>query len=256
MQDNQHGKPGLNGAGPWASQPGSQAVPYRMQSPRKDQAQQGQARSAAMASQAAEGQVARQQACGDVATETLVWHRDDTFDEASQQTAEQMASKVLRFDPSLGADGAFYFVSPDSAQPSMVCTDHQHTSNAVASDSAHSQLKVAASVSQNSQAQPMIQQSSKSGQLQTASDTACQVKASTEDPGQGMGGNAAAQPMQHDSTGAEQSSAPAQPAFPVQGGGQAGILLRAAAAAAAGCSHELVLAAAGRASPDEEAADR
>ncbi|KAL0051430.1 hypothetical protein WJX82_007360 [Trebouxia sp. C0006] len=109
---------------------------------------------------AVSGQYARKEPFAELATEMLAWQRDDSGDQMSQQTAEESACKVLRFDPSLGADGAFYFAS-------------------------------------------VIQ---------------------------------------------------AQALFPVEGGGQAGVLLRAAAAAAAGFSHELVLAAAGKASPDADRA--
>ncbi|KAL0026026.1 hypothetical protein WJX79_002254 [Trebouxia sp. C0005] len=65
---------------------------------------------------AASGQYARQEPFAELATEMRAWQHDDRGDQMSQQTAQESACKVLRFDPSLGADGAFYFVSPDATQ--------------------------------------------------------------------------------------------------------------------------------------------
>lgn len=205
---------------------------------------------------AVSGQYARKEPFAELATEMLAWQRDDSGDQMSQQTAEESACKVLRFDPSLGADGAFYFVSPDATQQQSSVPADRQQKDANAADAGQNQVQAAGSSWLKDTAQPGMHRdeadqsrlaSPSGGPAQPAvalcngeSDPVCAVHQ---------------QSLQEEGAHTGQASViQAQALFPVEGGGQAGVLLRAAAAAAAGCSHELVLAAAGKASPDADRA--
>ena len=203
--------------------------------------------SVAGAGLAVDGPSARQEPFAELATDMLAWQQDDSVTE----TAEQMACKVLHFDPTLGTDGAFYFVSPDIAQQLRVSADEQLGPRATTSSLHQSQLQPAASPTQHG-VQQSGQQGRGPGNVRVMLDTNCQAQSGAGAADQANTGNAEAQPAQVASGSMEQQAAgQAQPLFPVQGGGKAGVLLRAAAAAAAGCSHELVLAAAGHISEED-----
>ena len=207
---------------------------------------------------AASGHCARKEPFAELATEMLAWQHDDSGDQVSQQTAEESACKVLRFDPSLGADGAFYFVSPDATQQqsSIPADRQQNPQDANAADAGQNQVQSAGSSLLKDTAQPGMHRdeadqsrlASPTGGPAQPADALCNAES---DPVC----TAHQQSLLEEGTHAGQAGAlQPQPLFPVEGGGQAGVLLRAAAAAAAGCSHELVLAAAGKASPDADRA--
>ena len=207
---------------------------------------------------AASGQYARKEPFAELATEMLAWQHDDSGDQMSQQAAEESACKVLRFDPSLGADGAFYFVSPDATQQqsSIPADRQQKPQDANAAAAGLGQVQAASSFLPKDTAQlgmPRIEAdqsrlASPSGGPAQPADALCNGESDPVCTAQ-------QQSLQEEGTHAGQAGAlQAQPLFPVEGGGQAGVPLRAAAAAAAGCSHELVLAAAGKASPDADRA--
>ncbi|KAL0031589.1 hypothetical protein WJX77_008620 [Trebouxia sp. C0004] len=206
---------------------------------------------------AASGQYAREEPFAELATEMLAWQHDDSGDQMSQQAAEESACKVLRFDPSLGSDGAFYFVSPDATQQqSNIPADRQQNPQyANAADAGLGQVQAASSSLPKETAQPGMHRI-EADQSRLASPTGgpaqpdvalCNEKSSTVCTAQ-------QQSLQEGTHAGQAGVLQAQPLFPVEGGGQAGVLLRAAAAAAAGCSHELVLAAAGKASPHADRA--
>lgn len=208
--------------------------------------------------QAASGQYARKEPFAELATEMVAWQHDDSGDQMSQQTAEESACKVLRFDPSLGADGAFYFVSPDATQQqSNTPADRQQKpQDADAANAGLGQVQAASSSLLKDTAQAGMHRN-EADQSRHASPTGGPAQPANalcngeSDPVY----TAQQQSLQEEGTHAGQAGAlQAQPLFPVQGGGQAGVLLRAAAAAAAGCSHELVLAAAGKAFPNADRA--
>ena len=205
---------------------------------------------------AASEQYARKEPFAELATEMLAWQHDDSGDQMSQQTAEESPCKVLRFDPSLGADGAFYFVSPDATQQqrSIPADRQQKPQDANAADAGLGQVQAASN--------SLLKDTAQLGMHRIEPDQS-RLASPTGDPAQPADAlcngesdpvcSAQQQSLQEEGTHAGQEGAlQAQPLFPVEGGGQAGVLLRAAAAAAAGCSHELVLAAAGKASPDAD----
>lgn len=211
---------------------------------------------------AASGQYARKEPFAELATEMLAWQHDDSGDQTSQQTAEESACKVLRFDPSLGADGAFYFVSPDvTQQQSNIPADRQQQpQDANAADAGLSQMQAASnSVPKDTAQLSMHRLEADQPRLASPTGGPAQPDVALCNGESDPVCTAQQQSLQEEGTHAGQAGAlQAQPLFPVEGGGQAGVLLRAAAAAAAGCSHELVLAAAGKASPntDRATADR
>ena len=223
----------------------------------------------------------RQEPFAELASQMLAWQQDCSDSEGTaQQAAAREACKVLRFDPTLGTDGAFYFLTSQSVhtQPSPP-GQHEHH-QAAATDSPSSHLQVAQGQQQHSDSisevpdQRMQLPTPRSAQVaaqsggsaegaqatgekavQASSDQTCH--SDSRDAGANIEEAGAAQVQLMQSSTAEvpceqQAEVQAQPAFPVQGGGEAGVLLRAAAAAAAGCSHELVVAAAGRAHLQEE----
>ncbi len=207
---------------------------------------------------AASGQYARKEPFAELATEMLAWQRDDSGDQMSQQTAEEIACKVLRFDPTLGADGAFYFVSPDATQQqtNMPADRQQKPQDANAAGAGLGQVQAASSSLPKDTAQPgMHRDEADQSRLASPSGGPAQPAVALCNAESDPVCTAHLQSLQEEGTHAGQAGTlQAQPLFPVEGGGQAGVLLRAAAAAAAGCSHELVLAAAGKASPDADRA--
>jgi len=207
---------------------------------------------------AASGQYARKEPFAELATEMLAWQHDDSGDQMSQQTPEESACKVLRFDPSLGADGAFYFVSPDATQQqsNIPAGRQQKPQDANAADAGQNQAQAASSSLLEDTAQPgMHRNAADQSRLASPSGGLAQPVVALCNGESDPVCTAHQQSLQEEGAHAGQASViQAQPLFPVEGGGQAGVLLRAAAAAAAGCSHELVLAAAGKASPDADRA--
>lgn len=227
----------------------------------------------------------RQKPLAELASEMLARQPDSA---ASQGTAQQAANcercKILRFDPSLGTDGAFYFTasqSLDMQPPASQCEldqmaatsssscpqpadamvqqqqQHQHSGSRPGSPSRHMRLPEPASLQAATQSgrhedgvHPYVAPGEKARQSSSDQAAHAQSRAGITEVG-----DAQVQPMQADdakTVGEQQVAVQAQPQFPIQGGGEAGVLLRAAAAAAAGCSHELVVAAAGRACVEEE----
>lgn len=204
---------------------------------------------------AASGKYARKEPFAELATQMLAWQRDDSGEQMSQQTAEESACKVLRFDPSLGADGAFYFVSPDATQQqtNMPADRQQKPQDANAAGAGLGQVQAASSPLPKDTAQPgMHRNEADESKLASPSGGPVQSVVALCN-GESDAAYTAQQQSPQEGTHAGQAGAlQAQSLFPVEGGGQAGVLLRAAAAAAAGCSHELILAAAGKASPDAD----
>lgn len=226
-------------------------------------------------------------AFADLAAQTLAWQQDDGA--ASQSPSNPDASQVLRFDPTLGPDGGFYFVSWDSrqngadqshggqaAEPALQVEhrqqlqwEQQHSQAAmpVYADRQQSELQLhqakpipatgdtdtlhaaTATASQIAQAPAQMDMRCSPGDAAEASLSQCQA---ASDPEEGQEGRtSAAAPSAVLTASLAGPAAPltggtAAVPFPIQGGGEAGVLLRAAAAAAVGCSHELVMAAAGR----------
>ncbi|DBA91018.1 TPA: hypothetical protein ACH3X2_004218 [Trebouxia sp. C0005] len=204
---------------------------------------------------AASGQYARQEPFAELATEMRAWQHDDRGDQMSQQTAQESACKVLRFDPSLGADGAFYFVSPDATQQqSSISAERQQEPQDA--NAGLGQVQAASSSLLKGTAHPGVHiTEADQSRLASPASSPAQPAVALCKGGSDPVCTAQQQSLQEEGTHAGQAGAlQAQPLFPVEGGGQAGVLLRAAAAAAAGCSHELVLAAAGKASPDADRA--
>ena len=219
--------------------------------------------------------VSRQEPFADLASEVLAWQHDDTVSEAAQQAAAQEACKVLRFDPSLGTDGAFYFIAsqplgaqipaasegmaaagPVPAHPQAAGLDawQQHPPSAGFAIGQHLQVSGAETGPTVASAAESDRQGDSSNASKVTGDKSSKgsiVQAPHALPESGRAQLASSE-SQHLHTHASNASIGAQQAqaqFPVQGGGEAGVLLRAAAAAAAGCSHDLVVAAAGVASP-------
>lgn len=224
----------------------------------------------------------RQEPFAELASQVLAWQQNDSdMEGTAQQAAAREACKVLRFDPTLGTDGAFYFLTSQAVhtQPSPPgqCEHHQAAadspSNHMQDANAQGQQQHSDSISQvphqrmqlltpksvqvTGQSARLAEGAQATGEkaAQASSDQTCH--SGSRDGGANMeeAGNAQVQLMQPNATEAhpeQQAELQPQPAFPVQGGGEAGVLLRAAAAAAAGCSHELVVAAAGRAHLQEE----
>ena len=230
--------------------------------PEREPVQQSQEPCRLPPDQTAPGQLTgdtRQQPFADLAVGMLACEHDSSVSHMSQLTAEEMARSVLRFDPSLGTDGAFYFASPAAAQLRNAALTEGPRADATATAAAataaaagiHSHVHQACSSSPACTAQPVMQQ----GSAAEHSKVACSTVGPANTTAANASGNAEAacsgeqQALQEG--GSEQTgTVQGQPLFPLQGGRQAGVLLRAAAAAAAGCSHELVLAAAGCASED------
>ena len=208
----------------------------------------------------------------------LSWQQDDSgLEGTAQQAAAQEACKVLRFDPTLGTDGAFYFITSQSlgAQPPPAgqskqdhvaadsCSSHQQAANVLAQQQHSGSTDALPNQRLQLPAPESAQTAAQSGSEadgSTQADVATGKKAAqaSSDSRDGIStmaeaGTAQAQLMRAsaEENGEQQAEVQVQPAFPVQGGGEAGVLLRAAAAAAAGCSHELVVAAAGRACLEE-----
>lgn len=218
----------------------------------------------------------RQEPFAELASEVLAWQQDDSgMQGPAEQAAAQEACKVLRFDPALGTDGGFYFITPQSlgiqsppagqSEQDQVSADaissHQQAANMPAhqqhsgsTDGLRSQLPAFESV------QTAAQSGSEADGTQADGTTGKKAAQAVSDSSGGSAimaevGSAQVQLMQTtaaEDVGKQQAEVQAQPAFPVHGGGEAGVLLRAAAAAAAGCSHELVVAAAGQAHQEEE----
>ena len=247
--------------------------------PGTQQQQHEQAR--AQASHMSVSSAGRQEPFAELASQVLAWQQDcSDMEGTADQAAAREACKVLRFDPTLGTDGAFYFLTSQSVhtQPSPPGQREHHQAAATDLPSSHmqdaqGQQQHSDSVSEapqqrmqplNSKSAQIAAQSGRSAEgaqptgekaAQASSDQTC--RSDSRDAGAIMeeAGNAQVQLMQSNNAEAhceQQAEVQAQPAFPVQGGGEAGVLLRAAAAAAAGCSHELVVAAAGRADLQEE----
>lgn len=221
----------------------------------------------------------RQEPFAELASQELAWQQDNSGMEGTAQlAAAQDACKVLRFDPSLGADGAFYFITSQTLGMQPPATGQSEQCQ-VAADSSSSHQQAADVSAQQQQsgstdglpsqrlqlsASEPAQTSAQSGsevdgtQADVATGRqAAQASSDSRDGGAIMAEAGTAQVQLMQATGAEdvgkqQAEVQTQPAFPVQGGGEAGVLLRAAAAAAAGCSHELVVAAAGQARLKEE----
>lgn len=225
---------------------------------------------------------ARQEPFAQLANEVMAWQQGDTASEAARRAAAQEACKVLRFDPSLGTDGAFYFLTSDSLglqtppaseqQQSPFLADamqrhqkaasamaqHQH-SGAIEGATTHQlQLPVPASKLTAEAVQSDRPEGNEQSLVGSSKANSSQPVCAVPNSGSAsltQAGQTEAQPLHGDGSDVteEQQAAPqAQLQFPVQGGGEAGVLLRAAAAAAAGCSHELVIAAAGHAFPQED----
>lgn len=230
----------------------------------------------------------RQEPFAELASEVLAWQLDSTASEGSaHQAADHEAWKVLRFDPSLGDDGAFYFISSQSVEMQPPAAQHEHGQMAPASSSRHQPAHAMVQQEEQQQAsgstlsqhmQPpgpaTVQVAAQSGRQEKRAhpdaasaengwpSSSDQAAASRTKDGIEMvaeAGTAQVQSVQENNAAAvseQQRGVQAQPQFPVQGGGEAGVLLRAAAAAAAGCSHELVVAAAGRACKEEDSDSR
>ena len=273
---------------------------------------------------AAQEQTGLQQPFAALACDRDTWQQqNERHSKAVQLSAEQAACKVLRFDPSLGSDGAFYFEDPDAILPSIAASDEQplaaasasHLQQSAASSSGKDATQADSSMIQANVAAADGSTRGMGGKVETSVGTALQQPHASSSPLQpaqtasnrsSSGGAAPGSANQkgnsqgdtapgcivqeaHDQRAApglavqgtdEQEPAvqgpdrqgpvaqgavvqeaagkgtvvTALPAFPVQGGGQAGVLLRAAAAAAAGCSHELVVAAAGHARHEDMSA--
>lgn len=236
----------------------------------------------AQASHTSVSSAGRQEPFAELASEVLACQQDyPDMEGTAQQEAAREACKVLRFDPALGTDGAFYFITSQSVhtQPSPPGQSEHHQ---VAADSLSSHMQDANAQGQqqhsgstsevphqhmqplNRNSAQVAAQSGRSAEGAQATgekaalaspDRTCHPD--SRDAGANMeeAGNAQVQLMQSNAAEdhrEQQAEVQPQPAFPVQGGGEAGVLLRAAAAAAAGCSHELVVAAAGRAQLQEE----
>ena len=225
--------------------------------------------------------IARQESSAQLANEVMAWQQDDAASETAQHAAAQEACKVLRFDPSLGTDGAFYFITsgsfglqtpPASEQldgpPSADALQrHQKAASAVIQQQ-HSGPVECATTQQLQLPDPGSGQTAKAAQSDKPGGNEQSLESSKASSAQPVctapksvsaslmqAGQTEEQPVhghRSDTTGEQQAAMQAQPLFPVQGGGEAGVLLRAAAAAAVGCSHELVVAAAGRASSQED----
>ena len=238
--------------------------------------QQQHERVSGQASNESSRSAVRQEPFAELASEVLAWQQGDAGIEGT--AAAQEACKVLRFDPALGTDGGFYFITSQSlcTQPRPAGQNEQDQV-AAASPSSHQQAAIVPAQQQHSaptdglpnqrlqlpaseSAQTAMQSGSEADGTQADVATGQKTGQAISDSGHGSvimaeAGTAQLQLMQANAAedvGKQQAGAQAQPAFPVQGGGEAGVLLRAAAAAAAGCSHELVVAAAGRARLEEE----
>ena len=221
----------------------------------------------------------RQEPFAELASEVLAWQQEDSSMEGTaQQAAAQEACKVLHFDPTLGTDGAFYFITSQSlgTQPPPAgqseqdqvaadpCSSHQQAANALAQQRESGFTGVLPNQRLQLPAPESAQTAAQSGseadgtQADVAKgNKAAQANSDSRDGSAIMAEDGMAQVQLMQASAAEnvseqQAEVQLQPAFPVQGGGEAGVLLRAAAAAAAGCSHELVVAAAGRACLEEE----
>ena len=248
---------------------------------------------------AAQGQSDHQQPFAALACDGHAWQQqDDRYSKAVQLSAEQAACKVLRFDPSLGSDGAFYFEDPDATLPSIAASDGQllaaanasHLQQSAPSSSGKAATQADSSLSQASLAAadgstlgvggsngapvgtPTQQPHASSSPLQPAQTVSNRGSSGDAAPGSAIQGghitgNAA--PGSVVQAANDERAAPgsavgtdgqkpvvqgpneqdpvaqgavvqeavgkgtvvtALPAFPVQGGGQAGVLLRAAAA--------------------------
>lgn len=227
----------------------------------------------------------------DLAAQTLAWQQDADTDSANLPAADPTDGKVLRFDPTLGADGGFYFVSWNSSQSQQQVAGTEGAT--LPSQLEHGQqlqweqqtstcptdAPPFVKIQPQKEQQPCtLSVSQQLAQLRPApgsdnadtthartvpADTCLQTGAApstahaARDDVQlhtvalpGLSGlQAIAAAGVHPSAAAVGPSAAttavAAVPFPIEGGGEAGRLLRAAAAAASGCSHELVVAAAG-----------
>ncbi|KAL3152315.1 hypothetical protein ABBQ32_001384 [Trebouxia sp. C0010 RCD-2024] len=232
----------------------------------------------------------RQEPFAELASEVLAWQLDSTASEGkAQKAADHEACKVLHFDPSLGTDGAFYFITsqsgdmqppaqrehgqmapasssrPQPANAMVQQEEQQQPSGSIASlPNQHMQLpgpasvQVAAQSGRQQEGAHSVAASAEKGRP-SSSDQFVNSQTRVGITTVAEAGNAQVQYVQENGAAAvseQQFEVQAQPQFPVQGGGEAGVLLRAAAAAAAGCSHELVVAAAGRACKEEDSDSR
>lgn len=216
-------------------------------------------------------------AFADLAAQTLAWQQGEAA--AASLSDNLDASKVLRFDPMQGPDGGFYFESWDSshssAKQSQVDQDaqlapglqheqqqHSLAFAGLASEDKHQVLQAQTKVltgGHHPEASPSHANQVTQALTQTVSghmsrDVASaqmpavsQIRTQEQSGSSSVAGSAAmVKAAEHVAAAASSVTAAAAAAFPIQGGGEAGVLLRAAAAAASGCSHELVMAAAGR----------
>lgn len=226
--------------------------------PEREPVQQSQEPCRSQPDQTAPGQLTgdtRQQPFADLAVGMLACEHDSSVSHMSQLTAEEMARSVLRFDPSLGTDGAFYFASPAAAQLRNAALTEGPRADATATAGAgagpHIHVHEACSSAPGCTVQPVMQQGRAAEHSKVASSTVGLANATAANASGKTEAACSGEQQALQEGGSEQAGAmQGQPLFPLQGGGQAGVLLRAAAAAAAGCSHELVLAAAGCASED------
>ena len=196
-------------------------------------------------------QKATVQAFADLAAQTAAWQQDDPSSDGTPAPSAANGQKVLRFDPSLGSDGGFYFVSwralqdseaaNQTRQPATQASQAEHDPQGQA---VHCQPPVQLGQTEGAHASGMHAQDSASVDSSNA-DGHMHQPASQET---GHSAADAAKDCIHAASGQagdRQGHGAAAATFPIHGGGEAGRLLRAAAAAASGCSHDLVVAAAG-----------
>lgn len=233
-------------------------------------------------------------AFADLAAQTLALQHSDGAEAASLSPGDPNDGNVLRFDPALGPDGGFYFVSWDSSQSpqehphakipaqDVRQVDHGHQvqwerhSQCTAVESGCEEQHTlqdgfASSIQQVHQTDTTgvsnhtHEAASAVGQTRAMPTQSIVAPAPTDAAKLALHADSAESKCQSGALSAVAASTTPAPAgfaaaavqaavaaptasvpFPVQGGGEAGMLLRAAAAAASGCSHQLVLAAAGR----------
>lgn len=195
----------------------------------------------------------------DLAAQTAAWQQNHPSSDGAPAPSAVDEQRVLRFDPGLGSDGGFYFVSWDALQEPAPAESIRQPATEPSQVEDNAQVQAVQGQQPVQQSQQLDQKESADASGMNAQESAF-VDLSNADghmhqPAPQMPGHCAADAAKDKAhavpgqAGARQGHAAAT--FPVQGGGEAGRLLRAAAAAASGCSHDLVVAAAGPCDRDQ-----